>query len=241
VPPDKEQEHSRAGAPMYRHDEQVVVDARKYSPDQKAIQDHVEKHLGKIENVSHEIVSDAVHIDILHVPPTVTRPLHTLVTMGMSARPMAVPSGTNSPKYLELMMTLPRSWKIGNDAKEDERWYWPIRQLKSLARMPHIYKTWLGWGHTVPNDDPPQPLAKNTKLCGAIIVPSLLVPEDFYELKIAEHTIAFFGVVPLYKEELQLKLDKSADVLFEKLIDAGIKDVIDPTRRNVAKKRFGLF
>ena len=237
MPSDNDQERSPSGVQIHRHNEKVSQFPA-HSQDMQAIEAHVEKHLGPISNVLREVASDAVHIDVLHVPPTETRPVHTLVTMGMSARPMPVPSGVDSPRYLELMMTLPRSWRV-NEA--DDRWSWPIRQLKFLARMPHLYKTWLGWGHTVPNDDPPKPLAPNTKLCGAIIVPSLLVPEDFFELKIAAHTIAFFGVVPLYKEEMQLKLDRGADVLFEKLIDAGIKDLIDPSRRNVAKKRFGFF
>ena len=29
--------------------------------------------------------------------------------------------------------------------------FWPIQMLKFLARFPHEYKTWLGWGHTIPN------------------------------------------------------------------------------------------
>ena len=241
MPSDKDQERSNSGEPVRRQSGQLVADVPKNSGDHEAIHAHVEKHLGPVENVMQEVVGDTVRIDVLHVPPTDTRPVHTLVTSGMSDRPMAVPSGTNSPRYLELMMTLPRTWRFGNDVKDDARWTWPIRQLKSLARMPHSHNTWLGWGHTVPNDEPAKPLAPNTKLCGAIIVPSLLVTEEFFELKIAAHTIAFFSVVPLYQEEMQLKVDKGADALFEKLIDAGIKDLIEPNRRNVAKKRFGFF
>jgi hypothetical protein len=240
VTSDKDQERSPSGATIHR------LETPKRSGDREAIEAHVEKHLGKIENVFREVVADGtatepVHIDVLHVPPNETRPLHTLVTTGMSDRAMAVPNGTNSPRYLELMMSLPRSWRFDKESQDDPRWSWPVRQLKVLARMPHINKTWLGWGHTVPNDEPPTPLAPNTKLCGAIIVPSLLVPEAFFELKIAAHTITFFSVVPLYKEEMQLKVAQGADALFGKLIDAGIKDLVDPGRRNVAKKRFGLF
>lgn len=217
-------------------------DQQRSSPsDHAAIEAHIANHLGEIANVLREVATEGIHIDVLHVPPTDTRPVHTLVTLGMSDREMAVPSGTDSPPYLELMMTLPRSWRFGDSVKNDERWYWPIRQLQALARMPHVHKTWLGWGHTVPNDDPPKPFAPNTKQCGAVIVPSLLVPEDFFELKLRARTIAFFGVVPLYKEEMQLKVEQGAAALFSKLIDAGIKDLVDPDRRNVAKKRFGLF
>ena len=32
---------------------------------------------------------------------------------------------------------------------KDEKWYWPIRLLKSLARLPIASDTWLGFGHTM--------------------------------------------------------------------------------------------
>jgi Suppressor of fused protein (SUFU) len=238
VPSDQDSEHSKSGEPTRIH---LVADVPRRASDHEAIRAHVEKHLGPVANVMQEVVGDTIRIDVLHVPPTDTRPVHTLVTTGMSDRPMAVPAGTKAPRYLELMMTLPGSWQLGEDVKNDARWAWPIRQLKTLARYPHAHKTWLGWGHTVPNDQPPQPLAPGTKLCGAIIVPSLLVPEEFFELSIAAHSIAFFSAVPLYEEEMRLKQDRGANALFEKLIDAGVKDLVEPKRRNVAKRLFGLF
>ena len=38
------------------------------------ISSHIERHLGPIDNVLHEIVSDVVHIDLHHVRPTAERP-----------------------------------------------------------------------------------------------------------------------------------------------------------------------
>lgn len=220
----------------------LVADVPRHEGDHDAIRAHIEQKLGPIKQAFQEVVADTIRIEVLHVPPTDTRPVNTLITLGMSDRAMRVPSGTSSPRYLELMMTLPMSWRFDEASKQDERWFWPVRQLKHLARFPHVNETWLGWGHTVPNGEPPRRLAPNTKLSGAIIVPSLLVPEDFYELKINAHTITFFGVVPLYKEEMELKVQQGADVLFSKLIDARVKDLVDPGRRNVARKKFlGIF
>ena len=201
---------------------------------------HVERHLGPIKQVFRES-SDASAIEVLHVAATTDRPVHTLITSGMSDQAMGVPAGTDSPEHLELMTTLPQVWQLDAQAPRDATWYWPIRQLLQLAALPRQSNAWLGWGHTVPNGEPPQPLASNTKLCGAIIVPSLLVPTPFYELKLARRTIAFFSVVPLYQEELALKEREGMKALLEKLIDRGIRDLVDPQRRNVAAKRFGLF
>jgi hypothetical protein len=206
------------------------------------IRAHVEKHLGPIKEILRE-GSDPTEIEILHVPPQETRPVRTLVTAGMSDKAMSVPSGkAQAPRYIELMITLPRLWPLDAEARRNPRWRWPLDQLRSIAEIPRDTGRWVGWGETFTNGNPPQPLAPSTRLCGAVIVPSLLVPEDFYELKIAAHSIAFFSVVPLYKEELELKEAKGVNHLFETLIDAGVKDYIDPRRRNVAKKRwFGLF
>lgn len=202
---------------------------------------HVAKHLGPIRE-SLRLGSDPNELEILHVPPQDTRPVRTLVTCGMSDRAMSVPVGTNAPRYIELMVTLSRSWSFDEKAQADPRWNWPLQQLRSIARLPNDESRWIGWGETIANGDPPTPLAQNTKLCGAVIVPSLLVPQDFYELNIAAHSIAFFSVLPLYKEELELKDAKGVNHLFETLLDAGVKDFIDPRRKNVARKKvFGIF
>jgi len=50
-------------------------------------------------------------------------------------------------------------------------------------------------------------------------------------------TVRFWSVVPVYKEEMELKLEKGADALFERFDEAGITDVVDPDRPNVAATR----
>jgi hypothetical protein len=73
-------------------------------------------------------------------------------------------------------------------------------------------------------------------------LPSVTVPNEFHQLRIDEEKeIVFYSVVPLYKEEMQLKLNMGSDKLLDRFDQAGINDIIDPRRRNVAKKRFGLF
>ena len=234
---------SLSGAPIFRYtDGEKEWEAPQGEECIEEISDHIERHIGKVSMVFHEILSDTVHIDVHHVEPTTKRPFHTLVTSGMSDLPMTVPPESGAANFIELMVTLPANWKIDDKSFENEDWYWPIRQLKFLARFPHKYATWLGWGHTIPNGDPQEAFASNTDLSGVIILPSINVPQDFRKLNISENkVIEFFSVVPLFEEEMNLKLSKGSDFLLDKFDKYGISEIIDIKRRNVAKKRFGLF
>lgn len=233
---------SLGGSPIYRHGEASAWKAPRGEECIEDISKHIETHLGPIETVFHEIISDAVHIDVHFVKPTERFPFIRLVTSGMSDLPMQIPDAADVPRYAELLITLPSDWKIDQGAFDDENWYWPVRLIKDLARLPHKYATWLGWGHTVPNGDSAQPYASNTGLCGAIVLPSITAPGEFHQLRInGGKEIVFYSVVPLYEEEMELKLNKGSDKLLDLFDRAGINDIVSPTRRNVAKKRFGLF
>jgi hypothetical protein len=160
----------------------------------------------------------------------------------MSDLPMTVPDGCDDLKYAELMIGLPPEWPMDQKAWSDESHYWPIRWLKLLARLPHEYKTWLGFGHTIPNGDPPEPFADDVDFCCALVVPPVAVPEEFRELVINEEkTIHFYAFVPLYREETIFKLKKGADPLLDRFDAKGVNEIFNPNRANVCKKKFGLF
>ncbi|QYK06874.1 suppressor of fused domain protein [Shewanella zhangzhouensis] len=234
---------SMSGAPIFRYtDGEKEWEAPTGEECIEEISNHIEQYIGEVSMVFHELISDTVHIDVHHVKPTPERPFHTLVTSGMSDLKMSVPENVDSTHYMELMVTLPEYWQIDDESFKDERWYWPVRQLKFLARFPHKFDTWLAWGHTIPNGDPAEAYADNTKLSGAIILPSVNVPEGFSSLEIDnDKVIEFYSIVPLYDEEMKLKLNKGSDLLLDKFDKHGISDIIVTDRKNVAKKRFGLF
>lgn len=232
---------SMAGQPIYRHSESTEWQPPQGEECIQEVSDHIEAHLGKVETVFHEILSDTVHIDVHWVKPNDQFPFVRLVTSGMSDLPMATPEGASVPKYLELMISLPPDWKIDEESFKDESWYWPVRLLKQLARLPHKYNTWLGFGHTIPNGDPPEPYAPNTALCGSIVLPSVSVPEEFNKLSIsADKEIFFYSVVPLYEDEMNLKLRKGTDELLSLFDKKNLNDVVNIKRINVTKKRFGF-
>jgi hypothetical protein len=239
----KQVENTPSGSPVYRYEARSKsFEAAVDSPDIEKIEQHIEKHIGKIETVYHELVSDLVHIDVFFIKPTPQRNFITLITSGMSHRPMKAPPQAAKFQYAELLICLPPDWQLSDEALKDEKYYWPIRQLKMLARFPHEYDSWLWYGHTIPNGDPPRPFASNTKLTGIILAPPLLSPKEFFTLEINENkTVHFFNILPLHTDEMNTKLKKGSDDLFENLDKQGVNELLDINRPSVYKKSWWPF
>lgn len=220
----------------------------RYSPSQKPFQaaygnearielisKHVREYVGKTDLVLHEILSDLVHIDIIVVPPSDSQPYITLVTCGMSAKPMAAPAGYEHLQFGELMLSLPPEWPLSEEALKDENNYWPLRWLRTLARFPHEYDTWLSYGHTIPNGDPPEPFAENTDFCGFFLSLPRYVNEDFCKLEVDEKTsILIYSLFPIYREEMDLKLRRGTAALEKRLIKFQVSELLDLSRPNLA-------
>ena len=211
-------------------DEEAGVPEVYTEEEMEAVEGHIQQYFGKFENVFHEIVSPDIHVDICMVPPSEDRDYCTLVTMGMGAHRMNVPEELAEYKLerAELAIALLADWKLDQESMKDEKWYWPIRLLKSLARLPINCDSWLGHGHTVENREP---FADNTKLCTA----TLIGPQDTEDgsevctLPGGEE-VNFYQVIPLYEDELDYKLEHDVDALLDKM--AGISFVVNPTRQD---------
>jgi hypothetical protein len=177
-------ERSESGAPIYRYDDRErVFELAESDPEAlERIEEHLDTFLGSDRIVWHEIISDLVHIDVHIAGPTSERDFYTLVTTGMSDKPMNAPAP--DLQYAEILICLPPDWQPPKQGEflapgtEDDN-HAPIRWLKYLARMPHEYGTWLGFGHTVPNGDPPAPFTSDTQLCCALLLEPVLFGEGF--------------------------------------------------------------
>jgi hypothetical protein len=199
-----------------------------------AITEHITTHLGPVDWVFHEIVSDLVHIDIHLVRPTPQRPHWTLVTSGMSDRAMNAPEPDD--RYAELFLSLPDDWPLRQEDFTDEANYWPVRWLTALARLPHEYDTWLGWGHTIPNGDPAEPFAPSTSFCCWLVLPPLLAPEAFGELEVRpDKLVHFLALVPLYEDEMSYKLEEGAQELVQRFEARGVTELVDVGRLSVMR------
>ncbi len=224
----------------------TALDADDYEViDPAEIEGFLRPLLGEYVRVQHELQSELVHLDVLYFPPRDDRPFWTLVTCGMSGRPMAVPEfveGSADYAYAELVMSLPADWiPLKADGEFDFEFFqsddrsWPVGQMMYLARFPHLQRTWVAVGHSITNDDPPRPVAPDTRMDGFVLGWPVNWPSRFHQMQRADgKLVSFLAVVPLYPEEMQFKLDAGSAALFERLLRAGVTELLRPQRESVA-------
>lgn len=210
------------------------------------VRERMERHLTHFlgeATVWHEIISGAWPVDLYRFAPTPERPFYTLVTSGLSTRPMSVPEGVEEWARAELVLCLPADWPLtlgeGGDLGDlgDENHAWPSQLLRTLARLPHEHGTWLGWGHTVPNGHPPLALA-GTGFTGSLIGPVVTLPDEFLKVELEEGgPLWFYGVFPLYPEEIEFKLNQGAQALFDRLEAFRVTELVQVDRPNVVTSR----
>jgi hypothetical protein len=198
----------------------------------EAYENFIKEQFGEYDEVFHEVVSPDIHLDIIVIPPTESNNYYTLITMGMGAYKMAVPRQfmQYNLERAELAVCLPPTWNIKSDKEED---YWPIRQLKNIARLPIQCNTWLGYGHTVSSDAENTPYASNTNLCSMMLLTAVNKNYETLDLSLQNKgKINFYQLFPLYKEELDYKQRTDADTLLELFEYEDITPVVNINRRN---------
>lgn len=238
----KKPEVTPGGSPIYRYE---TPEEQGWRPPQtcgvfaEAVNAHFEKLFPERETfVFHEIISDLVHIDVNIMRPTAEQDYYVLFTTGMSDLPMTLPdeiADQEDLKYAELYLLLPGSWDLGKEftLSDDmpESSYWPIRMLKFLARFPHEYHTWLGWGHTIPNGPDYTPLYEEVPF-GGIVLDQL--GRDLEAVTLEDGTrINLLLAIPAYREEIEYKLKYGMEALSKRFSEGGLPVVLDIRRPNL--------
>ena len=197
-----------------------------------AIRAHIEKYLDVPA-----AVWDEDGLDIFVVAPTDERPFLTLITAGMSDAPMNAPK--DEWKLAELCFLLPATWPLARD-EWDESKEWTLLWLKYLAGLPFKTESWLAYGHTIPNGEPPEPLDDSTEAVSMMLIPPVSLPEKFARLRVGEtdaDIINFWALVPLMADELRMKMQSKTPMLLEKMEKAKLSDILEPGRNSVLKSR----
>lgn len=130
----------------------------------------------------------------------------------------------------------------------DDRHGWPMRTLMGVARAPAEYGAFVVMGTMVPNGEPPEPYASNTRLCGVMAMPPGVLPERFRVLALPDRQVNFYCLWALYPEEMDLVGREGVEALLEKIQgddEVGMEEVevVNIRRKNVCGvgKRWGLF
>lgn len=242
----KNEEITPGGSPIYRYGSQ---EGKKLQVPENTgtYLEEIEAHFdalfpGRESFVFHEIVSDIVHIDVHVMHPTQEQPFHVVYTSGMSDKPMNIPDELSKQdrqalELAELYVLLPGSWDLGGEGKSgtdiSPAHFWPIQMLKFLARFPHTYQTWLGWGHTIPNGPEYSPLYDGVGFGGVVLMGGTGDGPLSYMTAKDGHRVNFYNMVPAYKEEIEYKLKYGMSALEKVFQEKGLSLILESHRPNL--------
>lgn len=163
-------------------------------------------------------------IDVCVHAPSPGRPFTTLVTSGMSDWAMDVPVGRRSPRA-ELVMYVDQM----------QRAY--INLIRSLAQSVHQNNTWFGYGSTLTNGSPSQPIFAGSKLDAyTFLVPN--VESDFRiheSVQIDSSPLQLLWVVPITMAEREVILSHGMSAFCHLCDNAGMSLTLDPFRACVVE------
>jgi hypothetical protein len=161
---------------------------------------------GESDIVLHEMIPFVPHVDVYRFPPSKMRPFFTYVTGGMSDLEMNSPpkAGANY-----------RRIELAFYASEDKPEYPEL--LRRLAHFPHDNRTWIHWGHSMPNGLPPQPVFGTGPLDCLFFMPSIVKPDSELgaHLQWQGARIELVWCVPITTKECDVKLKLGTDALYD--------------------------
>lgn len=195
----------------------------------------VEKNFGKRDIVLPGCVSQDIHLDIIIIPPTEGHPFYKLITMGMGAFQMNVPTelAESELEHAELVLYLPADWQLNS---WDDQYYWPVRLMKVMGRIPIDNNSWLGFGHTVHEDAERLYFGENTRFNTMLLLNARNLDNEQLDLRLSGgKKINFYQMFPLYQEELDIKKETS----LENLLSLFDEDDISPVF-NIHRKNYGI-
>jgi len=215
--------------------------------DKKLFEEHAEwidTHLSKFYAdeevfVFHEIMSMDFHLDV-YLIKSQKHSFNILLTSGMSSMEMDLDQNIknrNDLKFAELILLLPKEIEFGEIHNGENENDWIISMLKQTARFPHHYGTWLGIGHTIQATEELDTYDKSTEFVGSIILPSVTFDEDFTKIEMDGHEINFHTLFPLYKNELEYKVEVGYNKFLDLLIKSNSKEILDIKRPNLIPKK----
>lgn len=218
------------------------ADRKHYHEHSEWISEHISKFYDdSIVSVFHEIPALDLRLDIYFIKPENSE-FNILLTSGMSTLKMNVSSEVENVKdleFAELMILVPKSIEFNEIYTGENNSDWIISILKRSAKFPHFYDTWIGVGHSLQAEEDFSPYSTDTNFVGALILPSVTFDKNFTEINRKGRKINFYDVFPLYKNELEFKIENGYSKTLDLIIEANPDEVLDINRENfIPKKSF---
>ena len=162
---------------------------------------------GKCDKVLHEMIPVIPHVDVFRYPPSDARPSFTLVTSGMSDRPM--PAEPAIPRKLLRAELIFYCSEMRDGYAE---------MLRKFAHFPHDVNTWIGNGHTVPINELALSILGNSRFSTLLFLLTIVRSDRAMAeaIVIDGAPLNLLWVVPITAAETQLAVSSGSRALLQK-------------------------
>ncbi|MCS4304074.1 suppressor of fused domain protein [Chryseobacterium sp. BIGb0232] len=214
-----------------------IQDKKHYYENIEALEKHLDQHFKSEEmTVFHEMLSLDFHLDVYFIQPE-DEDFNMLITSGMSLLEMNVPDSIENKEdyaFAELLILLPKDLKFEKVFPSEGKNDWIISMIKEMARFPHHMNTFLTEGHSLQAwSDIAEPYDENTQFTSCILLPSATFEDDFMQISCDDRIINLYSLFPLYKNELEYKIENGYGKFFDLLIEGNLPDIFDNNRKNL--------
>lgn len=193
--------------------------------------EHIRQYFGEEDTIVVGRGQNQFSMDLFVIPPREDHDYYTIVTVGLSHQPLPNPI-TKKTQRLEMVINLPKDWHMDTQEWSNIRWFWPIRMILDIATHAISEDIIIGPGTTIGLPEG-ETYESSTKLCCALMLYPGVFGRQSYACELSDgQRVDFLQVIPLYKEEWQLKVNGSLEMLL-KLCPDRVLEVIQPDRLNV--------
>lgn len=176
---------------------------------------------------------------IAHVFLELETPVTLVMTYGLSDYSMPVSEKWKGHEHTELFFCLPTYWDF--EDIENPHFNWVYDWIFRLEQFAKERNTWFGPGHTLPCGNPAVQLSPTMLQNQFFFIEPLFVKQAMQPLKVGDRTVHFLAIVPIFSDELDYKMGKSAANLVRKLIGKKSDERLDDYRVSTMRSRFSFF
>ncbi|MCK6470592.1 MAG: suppressor of fused domain protein [Planctomycetes bacterium] len=188
---------------------------------------HYRRFFGEDHTVWHPSgKEERIHVDVLSFPPQKGRSWFTFATNGMSDldQPLEKFDLANAEEWK-------RVEAIFYARADGMPGAWAAKLLNSIGKYPWDEGAFIGWHHTYSWDTPLD--GKHDRFKTVFFLPPYFEGQGFDRKAVDGRLVHIMWAVPITAEELAFAKSKGGQALEDRLSDANIDPVFDPTRASV--------
>jgi hypothetical protein len=178
-------------------------------------------------------------IPLLHIELHSKSNVSILMTDGLSEYCMPVPEKQQGHEFNELYFCLPSYWLFNDASNPQMNWVFPW--IQRLANYVMKQKTWFGHGHTMPCGKEMLQLSATMKQNHFFISSPILLEEELAPIQLANKTIHFLAIIPIFPDEMDYKQGKGTFKFVQKLRNHGITEKLDDYRGTILRSKWRFF